>query len=220
MKTKKIINYRKLFLELLVVFLGITAGFILNNWRSSRVEKRLELKYLQGFKENISDDIIQLDSLVMKDSIIQSSLLPYIILLRDEGTSMDSAIKYMVLILNIERTSLHSGTYSDIINSGNLNIIQNFTLKTQLSDYEIKKEGLRFIEDHFYEYFNSAVMPFALKEFDLLRNIFNHPDIINTSDFSNVLTGYLSMIQQRQDYAKNLRVESKEVLEILKTELD
>jgi len=37
-------KWSKLILELFVVFLGVTAGFVLNNWRMSKQEYKLEQK--------------------------------------------------------------------------------------------------------------------------------------------------------------------------------
>jgi len=47
----KIKNYEwgKLFFELIVVFLGITAGFILNNWRMEQEEKNWNKNIFPAF---------------------------------------------------------------------------------------------------------------------------------------------------------------------------
>jgi hypothetical protein len=61
-KTK--IEWKNHFVELVVVFVGITLAFILNNWRESYKDKNLEKKYLASFYSDISTDINSLDSLI------------------------------------------------------------------------------------------------------------------------------------------------------------
>ena len=67
-KKKEFINWRQLGLELLVVFLGVTAGFILNNWRSSAQENQLRDKYLTSFHRDISQNIEDLKKSIDADS--------------------------------------------------------------------------------------------------------------------------------------------------------
>ena len=67
----KIINYEwgKLFFELVVVFLGVTAGFVLNNFRMEQEEKKLEDKYLESFLQDVEFDIPALENAVRTDSV-------------------------------------------------------------------------------------------------------------------------------------------------------
>ncbi len=60
-KQKKWMHY---LLELLVVFIGVTAGFLLNNWREDNAELNLEKKYLESFYADVTADAIDLDSLI------------------------------------------------------------------------------------------------------------------------------------------------------------
>ena len=67
----KIKNYEwgKLFFELIVVFLGVTAGFILNNWRMEQEEVKHEQKYINSFLQDINYDIPELEKAVESDSL-------------------------------------------------------------------------------------------------------------------------------------------------------
>ncbi|NCG29561.1 MAG: hypothetical protein GWP27_03715, partial [Bacteroidetes bacterium] len=80
---------------------------------------------------------------------------------------LDSAKTVISMILNISSFEARQGTYEDIINSGNLNILQNFELKSTLSNYKLNIEGAQFINSYSYDYFNTYVMPFVFEEIDL-----------------------------------------------------
>ncbi len=63
------------FLELLVVFIGVTAGFLLNNWRDDNAELRLEKKYLESFYADVETDAIDLDSLIIRNQTKADTLI-------------------------------------------------------------------------------------------------------------------------------------------------
>lgn len=50
---KQKIHWKNHFMELLVVVIGITIAFILENWRQERASSELEQKYLTSFKDDL-----------------------------------------------------------------------------------------------------------------------------------------------------------------------
>lgn len=51
-------------LEIIVVIIGITISFTINNIQSDAADRRLEQTYLMGFLEDISSDILELEELI------------------------------------------------------------------------------------------------------------------------------------------------------------
>lgn len=201
MKFKKRIitnyNWGKLGLELLVVFLGMTAGFVLNNWQEKEKEEIIEQKYLNSFVKDVDENINGLLKFIESDSIWLAEIQPNLIAIREKTLTTDSATIVFNKILVMDKVTFYSGTYEDITNSGSLNLIQNFELKTKIVDYNLKIEGVEFIDNHFYNYFNEHVMSFVFAEYDVLKGKLKNPDVIYTIQFSNVLAGYYSMVGQR-----------------------
>ena len=103
---------------------------------------------------------------------------------------------------------MRTGTYKEITNSGNFNIIEDFQLKSHLVDYDLEIKGVGFIDDYFYQYFNDMVMPFVFSEFSVLWIEFKNDEVVNSIEFSNVVAGYYSMIQQRLAAYKKLKEKS------------
>ena len=201
-------NWGKLGLELIVVFLGVTSGFLLNNWREQKQEKQIEQKYISSFIKDVSDNISDLESLTVTDSIWINTATPNLKLLQNKSLIEDSAKLVISRILQINKMDSHSGTYEDITNSGNLNLITNFDLKTNIVDYHLALKGVGFIDDHFYKYFNDFVMPFVFAEFNVLTGEFKNAGEINNIRFSNIFTGYYSMVQQRNIAYKDILLKS------------
>jgi len=126
------------------------------------------------------------------------------LLIENGEISTDSAEVILGLIAQISDLNTNKGTYEDITNSGNLNIISDFELKKSLVDYYITVDGVDFIDKFSYNYFNDFVMPFIFTEINVLKGRFVNPDVINTVQFSNVFAGYISTRQQKNTAYKDL----------------
>jgi hypothetical protein len=200
----KIHDRRNLTLQLFVVFLGVTAGFLLNNWRISQQEQKLEEKYISAFLQDIDYNQAQLKKAINADSIWLRRVKPVILSLQKKTITIDSAAEVMPLITQISRLELRTGTYEEITNSGNFNIIDDFQLKGQIVDFHLEVKEIKFVDDYFYKFFNDMVMPFIFSEFSVVHGVFKNDEIIHSMEFGNVVAGYFSMVQQRNKAYKSL----------------
>lgn len=197
-KRKNTYDWKKLFVELLVVFLGVTAGFLLNNWRQDNQDQKLEKKYLHGFLEDVKADIPILQEAIKADSLWLQRTKPQLFAIQRANMSVDSANSLIKRIVSLSKLEPQTGTYEDITNSGNLNLIQNYTVKKEIVDYHLAIKSAGFLDDYFYRYFNDFVMPFIFTHFNVLDGKLNNPTIINSPQFVNVIAGYFSLVQQRK----------------------
>lgn len=207
---RKIKNYEwgKLFFELIMVFLGVTAGFVLNNWRMEQDERNLEQKYLASFLQDVKMDIPELENAIRTDSMWLATAKPLLNSIINKNIKIDSAAVMIKMIVKISRIDANSSTYEEISNSGNLNIITNFELKAMIVDYYLALGGVGFIDDYFHNYFSDFVMPFVLNEYSVLTEEFNDEDVVNSIKFSNVVAGYYSLVQQRIEAYNSLLKDS------------
>jgi len=215
---QKIKNYEwgKLFFELVVVFLGVTGGFLLNNWRIEQDERKFEQKYLESFLQDIKLDIPELEKAVKTDSIWLEQAKPMLTSIVNKNINLDSARVMIKMIVKISRLDANKSTFEEISNSGNLNILTEFELKSQIVKYYLDLGGVEFIDDYFNKYFSDFVMPFILSEYSVLTEEFNNINVINSVRFSNVVAGYYAMVQQRIAVYKSLLHDSY----LLRDELD
>lgn len=197
-------NLGKLSLELIVVFLGITAGFFLNNWKMQKQETLLEQKYLSGFLQNINDNIIQLEEEIASDSLWLIRANPILVSFENRTIIIDSAKVAINLINKITKLKTHIGTYEDIINSGNLNIMSDFEIKTQIINYHTNIKGVKLFEDFFYKYYSEIVTPFILSEYNYLNGDFNDIERIKRIKLPNIFTFYYTLINQKKDAYEEL----------------
>lgn len=186
----------KLTLELLVVFLGVTGGFLLNNWRSDFQERQLEKKYITGFLQDIQFNIEELKTQIEKDSLWLERATPLVSSMTDGSFSEDSALEVINLMGTSSRINLQKSTYEDMTGSGNLGVISDFEKRKSIVDYHTGIDGLRFVEEHFDGYFNDFVLPFIIQKVNCLEGAILS-DYGTSDEFYNIFSVYFSMFKQR-----------------------
>jgi len=197
-KIKKKRNWSKYIIELLVVFVGITAGFLLNSWREDALEQKQEINYLLSFQTDISNDKVDLDSLIFRfqkrvDTLTRILRVTEII---DQPLTEDLAITIVNEMLYLEWLSSSNDTYNDMINSGNLNLISDFKLKEKITSYYQFTEEVKNVEQYYKNHINDYCFPFIYKNFHLLRNEFVNKESYKSLEFTNMYLGVIALLQQ------------------------
>ena len=181
------INWRYTLGEILIVIIGITIAFSLNNWSERSKEKAQREQYLINLKNDIEADKAALEknyAEIETKMIAAQKVLP--VLGSNDTAAKMGAIQDIFAVVVISNFSAKDITYNTLINSGDLKLIKDFELKTAIeshySEYElmmkayerqenIQKEylGPYFIEHIDYDAFRRG--EFGFEEERLLKNI-------------------------------------------------
>ena len=143
-------KWKKIFIELLVVFLGVTAGFLLNNWQNEKKDELLETKYLNGFLRDAEKNISDLNETIAADSLWLKAMLAKLKKISDGTITVDSAEATIESITSISGITFQTGAYENITNSGNLNIIRDYALKEKIVDYYSLISDVKFFDNYFF----------------------------------------------------------------------
>jgi len=210
-KTK--INWTYYIIELAVVFIGVTAGFLLNNWREDSAEKKMERKYLQSFNNEVILDKDNLDSLILHSQLKIDNLLDIIKQTEvvNKPLTEELAQSIVMEIMSIEWLSPANDTYEDIINSGNLNIISDFALKEKISSYYTFLDEVRNVENFFTEHMNNYGFPILYKNYHLLHREFINAESYKSLEFTNMYLGVVALLQQNNEKYKEALEKNEEL---------
>lgn len=215
----KELNYTKLFLELLVVFLGVTAGFLLQNQKEMTQNDELEQKYLAGFYTDVNLNITKLDSLIILDSIWVVTNTSALKQIAQDSFSIDSANALIMKMLSYSEYTKQTSTYENIINSSNLNLIKNYELKLQIVEYHKSLEDFTILEHYLKDFHTQHLIPYVLNNFDVFGRKLNDPEQRKSIYHKNLMGIYYSLINQRWEVYKELMIESTELRDALNSNL-
>lgn len=131
------INLPYVALEILLVIIGILPALKVNNWNENRKDKTSEQLY---FRELLED--LKSDSTVLNDRIftgieqhisIAEALLNY--MERDSAYSPVELVQRMIQAGFMSFYDANLTTYNELVNSGNLKLIRDKTLKEKMNGY-------------------------------------------------------------------------------------
>jgi len=137
-------------LEIFVIMIGILGAFMLNNWNETRKDLIKEQLILQNLHKNLVFNLGELNRTQ------ESTIKGYNALIKPEF-SKHTTYEVDSLLGVIEEYFTYdpaTGVIDEIINSGQLNIIQNEELKNQVSNWSRimtdTQKNLDIADDHLY----------------------------------------------------------------------
>jgi len=136
--------------EIILVVIGILIALQINNWNEARKLRNQEVTYLENLKTDLALNIIEFDEyLNARTSSIESAnkVLEYF-----EGKPLSDLNDLNFHSTNVyiwHKFTLHDNTYQELLNSGNLTIISDDTIKNGLLDLNALYNKLKNEEAHF-----------------------------------------------------------------------
>lgn len=146
--TGKYIKYA--FGEIVLVVIGILIALQINNLNEARKTRTTELHYLENLKTDLILNIAELDKYIaVRNSRIESA---HKVLEHFEGKPLTDLNDFALHTTNIyvwQKFSQQDNTFQELINSGNLAIISNDTIKDGLLNLQALYKKLKYEEEHF-----------------------------------------------------------------------
>ncbi len=129
------INWRYTIGEILIVIIGITIAFSLNNWKEKRASNKLKKQYLANLASDIKQEIKQLNELELqvKKRLQQiKTVKPH---LGHDQPQRDTIIKTVFELARLINFYPETTTYQTLISSGDMKLIDNFHLRRNLEEH-------------------------------------------------------------------------------------
>lgn len=213
-------NWQRLLLELLVVFLGVSSGFILNNKRDDYKDKKLEYIYIESFIRNIDTNIVALKINIEEDSVWVNATEKRIGQIQSDNFPKDSMHVLVNSVLGASKALLITSTYEDIKSSGNFNIIRDFNIKESIISYHSEINSVRYVDGYYNAYFRDISLPFALEKYNMTLNKFIGKNPESKYLLYNIVLGNYSMRTQRTQVFIGLLESSEELKKDLQEYLE
>ncbi|MEJ2595009.1 MAG: hypothetical protein P8100_07765 [bacterium] len=138
----------------------------------------------------------------------------------DQPLTEELAQKVVKNMLYLEWFSSSDDTYEDMINSGNLNIISDYSLKEKISSYYNFTSEVKNVEQYFLDHMDNYGLPILYRNYHLYKREFIDEKSFKSLEFTNMFLGVYALLQQNikiynQALQKNreLKLALEEVLE-------
>ena len=133
--------------EIILVVIGILIALQINNWNQSQREKRIETQYLNNIVRDLNE---QLSSIELQMEYEQSFYVAASYLIeeynKDHAFTLDSIFYKRATLLTSRKTFVITDpTYTDLLSSGNINLIKDQSYKDKLLNYYQELERIETV---------------------------------------------------------------------------
>jgi hypothetical protein len=160
--------------EIFLVVIGILIALAINNNNEENKTKIKELNYLTGIKSDLQLNIIQLNNYIETRETSVSSAETILDFFNNKKEPTPDEFNYHNLNVQVWYPfKKNDNTYQELINSGNLAIISNDSIKDILVNMQLGYKQITFIETHMQYDFETYMYPIYFKITDLESDILN-----------------------------------------------
>jgi hypothetical protein len=215
--------------ELIILILGISLSFLLNEWRVNSAEKKMEKELLTQFRDNLILDSLSL-SVQVESLEARTKAARHLLAIEENTAYNDTTARNLILMLNFGGFYPTDITYQEMRSLGNSRLIKDKELLQEMiqlyeSDYDLVAEWANtdraFLLNDLMPYVNRT-LPFArqfryntmsaAKKRQLMKLLM--------ADETRYLLQYGEILKMgnKQVYAKALQ-EVRRIIEMLNEEL-
>ncbi len=197
-------SWLRLSLELIVVFIGVSAGFLFDNYREEQSNSLLEDKYLESFYNNVRADSVELQNMIQSNQN-NIDISGRTVALMQAGTcTNDSALLAFGVMATFNNLNIEDATYESAVNSGNLGLISDFGIQEKIVYYYRSHEDMRYVESVYNDYISSYILPYLTKKLDFISGEFVEEFSVNDTEFRNITAGYFTLSNQKMEIVQTL----------------
>ncbi len=199
-------------IDLLIVIVGVTIAFQLNNLKQWSDQKSLEQFYLESLVADIDKDINTISRIL--GDLRSDSTLTSIYLSKDksETKTIDKLSHTVTSILSFETFNhRNDNTYSTLINSHGLSIFGNKDTRNLISEYYKCYKSIDRFEHVYTEFLLKDFYPYFSASVEYATGKINNPAILNDSRTNNSLLMAGIQLNDGLDAYRNALVKASEL---------
>ena len=203
-KENKFVQYSRYAIgEIILVVIGILIALQVNNWNETKKDLRKEKQILKSLHQEFKLNNVLLDSTITGIDKMRSACIELMEItqqgeLRGSPQKMDSLIYWA---LEYAPFNPSDNTYTEILNTGKIELIRNDKLRNALFEYYREVGNNKYSYDIFVKWVEEAILPYlsdhiALKNIDIYGTVgweeksrFNDgiESLINSRKFENII---------------------------------
>lgn len=218
------ISWKIHFIELIVVIIGISIAFALEGYTESKKEKKVEVNYLNSLKIDLQKDKEDLQAIMDSTNNILKDV-GEIFYFNYQNLPLSSYKRHHITSTYLATYFYpKNGTYVSLVNSGDLNVIKDFGLKTTLSDlYSVDYSALERLDNVVKNLADNLIQPYMIENvaFLLTQNQDGIKDAapLKTNQATNLMGSYYNLLGGRQQAYKGVMAKCDSLIGLLDKEL-
>ncbi len=198
--------------QIFTVFLGVMLAFLVNNWKETYSNQRVQQQYWHNFLEEVSENDQQLDSTITEMEKKLSRMDQHIQLLKTGTIPGDSLQSMLEMIARLNMMTFQTATYEAIKSGGAWHLFTHQNQLLTLIKYYNMVEAAKMLQHFLTTYFNQHTIPFLQARIHFL-NLKGNARILQNLEFQNIYLVNFSLRKQLLAQYKTLQALGKRILQ-------
>lgn len=211
-------KWKEYIAELLVVIVGITIAFTLENYSNSKKLDRLEVNYLNSLKSDLQKDKEDLQLIIDSTNVILRHV-GEVFQFNYENRPLKEYKRHHITSSYLATYFYpQNGTYVSLINSGDVNVIKDFKLKTALSDlYNIEYQEIQRMDNVIRNLVDNIIQPYVINNirFSFDRDGIEDVTPLKQNKSINMLGSFFNLMSARQQAYQEMIVKCDSLISMI-----
>ena len=206
------INWKDHLVNLIVVILGISIAFALENYAEKRQRRSTEKMYMTSLLKDLETDQLLFDTLIAINENILESLNEL------TAASIDPSEKevssHLFTVMYNPPFSSQRMTYESLKSLGQVEIISSFSLRSDIVElYEQYYRGCNEYDEAINNHIEHFLSPFFIKKVRFVAKGKVKNDFVKNPEFQNIIFSYRNFYIQKTNYYKEVNTKLKSIME-------
>ena len=207
--------------EILLVMIGISLAFQLDNWNDNRIKQNAEIRFYENIKEQIIDD----KELIAGQREYNNYYMAQFkygneIIKANDRSKLDTL---GIIVRNLTQYSdfdKEGNIYETMVNSGQIKLLHNHEIVNGIRELEELYHYLNRMENIHYDAMMKYVVLALNPVIAFATNEIKKPDAVFTYEFQNLFIMLLQIMNEKDDVYNNTLNEIERVLKLINEELN
>jgi hypothetical protein len=207
--------------EVLLVMIGISLAFQLDNWNENRLKENTEISYYKNIKEQIKDDkTLIIEQMKFNNGYLNEFRFASKIIGANDLTKIDTL---GIIVRNLTQYSdfdRKGNIYETLVNSGEIKLLRNHTIVNSIRELEEKYNYVNRMENIHYD----AIMTHIVAPINLSVKFSDasvqKPELLYSYQFQNLLLSLIQVMTEKNKVYYEVLDEIEIIVKLIDDELD
>lgn len=186
--------------EILLVMIGISLAFQVNDWNDDRIKRAAEIKYYENIKDQIADDkaFIQGEMRYNNRHMVQFQYANKIVEANDRS-KMDTLGIIAQNLTNYSDFDGQGNIYETMVNSGEIKLLQNDKIINGARELEEIYMHINRMENIHYDAMMRYAAPAVTSTVKWSTGKIQQPDKIYSYEFQNLILVLMHVMEEKDE---------------------
>lgn len=206
--------------EILLVMIGISLAFQLDNWNDNRIKDNAEIIYYENIRDQIADDkALILEQIQFNNSYLAEFKYANEILEANDRSKIDTLGLIVRNLTQYSDFDKKGNIYETLVNSGEIKLLRNLIIVNRIRELEEKYTYINRMENIHYDAMMNHVILATNPVLKFSDASVQKPDQLYAYQFQNLVLSLIQIMTEKDKVYKEAIVEINNITDLINKEL-